>query len=438
LTLVAVGPAAFGENPPGRLRAAPRKNSTASNTDAMPAIRAPLDPMPGMKRDVEVAPAAFIAQAGVPGEPLGFSASRFNPTPGPAVFPGESSAVTYGPEYEDFYNDDPTAPPPTASSGEWLRNGCWYVDVAATYIQRSANVKNDVQLAINGDDLTNPFGPPTDMGYQPGLLSTFGRYLGRDVRNRDHSVEFTFLGLNHWGAAESISSPDGLIFPAFDFRAQPPVFNGSQFQSFNMTSDFNSYEFNYRIDWRLGRDKLTYSRDNKWIREAEANWLCSVLGGIRAVFVNESLDWFAANQLGTGDYFVRTHNNLVGPQVGAEIFYDRAYWRLGVKTKAGGLVNWASQSSTVRILDDNSAPLAPNRDEYAESHTMSFVGGVSFLGEYRFRPNFGLRATYDLFWVTSVALAQNQLTFFPSTPPEISDSHSLFYQGFTFGFTWYR
>jgi hypothetical protein len=53
--------------------------------------------MPGMKRDVQVAPAAYVAQAGIPGEPLGFSAAKFNPNPGPAVYPGESSAVTYGP-----------------------------------------------------------------------------------------------------------------------------------------------------------------------------------------------------------------------------------------------------------------------------------------------------------------------------------------------------
>lgn len=447
LTLVAVGPAARGEDAPGRLRAAPRANSTTLNPAGPPVGRAPLDPMPGMMRDVEVAPAAYVAQAGIPGEPLGFSAARFNPNPGPVVHPGESSAVTYGPEYEDFYNPDPTAPPPSASSGEWLRNGCWYVDVAATYYQRSASVKNDVPLSVEFESLTsviqqNELEITTDMGFAPGLQTTLGRYLGRDVENRDHSVEFTFLGLTHWQLAESVTAQTpGAIFLLLDQQADVPIYQGSDFQSYNLTSDFNSYELNYRVDWRLGRDKITYSRDNNWIREAEANWLCSLLAGIRTVIVNEHVDWFAQDSglvSGTGSYFVTTHNNLVGPQVGAELFYDRAYWRLGVRTKAGGLVNWASQSSTVRILDDNGDPLTPNRDEYAKSHSMAFVGGVGFLGEYRFKPNFGFRATYDLLWVTDLALAQNQLTFFPSSPAEISDSHSLFYQGFSLGFTWYR
>ncbi len=397
-----------------------------------------MDPMPGLKRNTGVAPAAYVAQAGIPGEPLGFSAARFNPNPGPLVHPGESSAVTYGPEFEDFYNDDPTAPPPTATSGEWLRNGCWYVDAAANYMQRSANIKNDIVLAIDLADPNDPFGPPTDMGYEPGLILTLGRYLGRDIKNRDHSAEFTFMGLNHWSAAQSISNPEGRIITGFDQGGAPPVFWLSEFQSFDMTSDFNSYELNYRVDWRLGRDRILYSRDNRWIREAESAWLCSVLAGVRTVIINESLNWFATNELGTGDYLIGTHNNMVGPQVGGELFYERAYWRLGVKGKAGGLVNWASQSSTVRVLDDNGDPLAPNRNEHIDTHSMSFVGGVGVLGEYRLKPNFGLRASYDLLWVTNVALAQNQLTFFPSSPAEISESHSLFFQGFTFGFTWYR
>jgi hypothetical protein len=69
---------------------------------------------------------------------------------------------------------------------------------------------------------------------------------------------------------------------------------------------------------------------------------------------------------------------------------------------------------------------------------MSFVGGLSFIGEYRFRPNFGLKGSFDMLWLTDLALAQNQLTFFPSTPAQLSNSHSLFLNGFMIGFEWYR
>ena len=123
---------------------------------------------------------------------------------------------------------------------------------------------------------------------------------------------------------------------------------------------------------------------------------------------------------------------MVGPQVGGELFYERAYWRAGMRANAGALVNWASQSSTVRIST------APDRDEFAKDHTLGFAGGVSFVGAYRFRPTFGLRISYDFMWVSNLALAQNQITFFPSTPTEMSGSHMLLFQGVTLGFEWFR
>jgi hypothetical protein len=437
LASVAKGDEALGAEAP--LGAAARLRPAAP-----PQGRGPLDPMPGLRRDVEVAPAAYIAQHPIPNEPLGFSQSKFNPNSGPIVDPSISGETTYADFGTEYYeSDDPDGAAPAVSSGEWIRNGCWYADVGATYFNRSAAVKNDVPLSFDFITASNldlsTLVSENNLGYQPGIDFTLGRYLGRDVRNRDHSVEFTFMGLNHWQAAKSITAQDpGGIFLFLDAFAEVPVFEGSNFQSIDQTSDFNSYEINYRIDRRLGRDRMVYSRDNKWVREATSNWTCSVLTGIRTVIVNERMYWFADNTQGTGNYTVNTHNNMVGPQVAGELFYDNAYWRLGVRGKTGALVNFASQSSTVRILDDNGNPLSPNRDESVDGHSMSFVGGLSFIGEYRFRPNFGIKSSFDLLWLTDLALAQNQLTFFPSSPPQLSDSHSLFLNGFTFGFEWYR
>jgi hypothetical protein len=423
------------------------KTQTLSPVGA-PVGRAALDPMPGRKLDAQVAPAAYVAQIGPANEPLGFSAARFNPSAAPIVDPGISSGVSFGPEYENFDSIDPEGPAPAVSSGEWIRNGCWYIDVRATYIDRAANIKNDVPLSFEfvpvpigqtpNFDL-NTLAPQLNMGYEPGLSATFGRYIGRDTNNRDHSAEFTFMGLTHWNFSKSITARQpGFILLELDSQANPPVFNGSDFQSLDVTSDLNSYEVNYRVDWRLGRDRMVYSRDSTWVREASGNWICSVLAGVRTVIVNERLHWFARNALGTGNYSVTTHNNLVGPQMGAELFYDRAYWRLGVQSRAGGLVNFASQGSTVQIVDDEGEPLAPFRDVFTKNHSMSFAGGLTFMGEYRFKPNFGLKAGYDLLWVTDLALAQNQLTFFPSDPPQLSDSHSLFFHGFSLGIEWFR
>ena len=63
-------------------------------------------------------------------------------------------------------------------------------------------------------------------------------------------------------------------------------------------------------------------------------------------------------------------------------------------------------------------------------HNLAFVGELNFIGAYQFNPNFAFRTGYDLMWVTNLALAQNQITFSPSTPPMISSLHSLFFRGF--------
>lgn len=388
----------------------------------------------------------YMAEQPNPSEPLGFSESRYQP--GSPVDPSINPGI-----FEDdgveipFDSMDPDAPAPAVSSGDWVRNGCWYMQQSAVYMSRSVNVKNSARLATDFSSSLNAHDRtflqiPLAMGYQPGWRATIGKYIDRDNRNRDHSVNFTYMGLTHWQAGESLTARvPGSIFSDIDPTLTIPAFNGSSFQGFTQTSDFNSFEFNYRIDRRPTRDRLIYSRDSCWVREATPTPLPSLFGGIRVVSVNETLNYNAigaAPVASTGSYNIITHNNMVGLQAGTDWFFERAEWRLGASLKGGGLVNWASQSSVVRILDSNGTPLLPNRNEFADDHTLAFVGELGFIGNYQFRPNFGFRASYNLMWVTNLAIAQNQINFAPSNPIQISDQHSLFYQGFTVGLEWTR
>ncbi len=351
------------------------------------------------------------------------------------------------PEYdsEEFMHmpvEEYDAPAPAVSSGEWLRNGCWYTQQSAVYLSRSVGPRNavilatEVQATVFAHD--SPFLQiPIDMGWQPGIRSMLGRHIGRDVRNRDHSIEFTYLGLTHWHVAGGLTSLAGdNIFSNIDPTRSLPAFNRSTSQSFDQNSDFNSFELNYRIARRLARDQMIYTRDSTWVRRASPTILPSVYAGIRGVGINEQLRWLAASDVpvSTGSYFVSTHNTMVGPQIGMDVYYECADWRLGVLTKGAATVNWASQSSTVRILDANGVPLIPNRDERAKVHEASFVGELGFVGEYHLRPSFALRFSYDLMWATNLALAQNQLTFNPGVPADIANSNTLFFQGLSFGF----
>ena len=208
----------------------------------------------------------------MPSEPLGFSGSHFQESA--PVDPSMGSEV-----FEDPYPPleeslDPNAPAPTISSGEWMRGGYWYTQQSAVFMNRSSNVKNSIILSTdftssNIPHYLNFLQIPIDPGFRPGVRSTVGRYLGRDAKNRDHSVEFTFLGFSNWRASDGITavSPGG-IFSNVDPSNATPVFTGSNSQTFAEASLFDSYELNYRIDRRPKRDQMIYTRDSTWIRQA--------------------------------------------------------------------------------------------------------------------------------------------------------------------------
>lgn len=380
----------------------------------------------------------YIAQQPHPDEPLGFHGARLQPavTSGPPLEAG----IFDEPEQECYDPFDPEAPAPKASSGEWIRGGHWYTEQSVVYMSRAVNVRNKIDLAI---DLTSAplahyqkiLDIPLDMGFQPGFRSTLGRYIGRDARNRDHSVEFTFLGMTHWrNGAELTAVTPGGIFSIVDASLATPAYNASDMQSFTQSSNFNSYELNYRISRRPTRDRMIYTRDSTWVQENTPTLLPALFGGLRVISVNERLNYLAESSVANGAYNVLTHNNMVGLQGGVDLFYERPEWRLGIRLKGGILVNWADESTQVRILDSAGTPVVPNRDEHASTDIMALLGEISFIGAYQIRPNVAFRVSYDLMWLTNMTLAQNQINFTPSTAPISANEHSLLFQGVSVGF----
>src|SRR5262249_18827862 len=129
------------------------------------------------------------------------------------------------------------APAPATSSSDWLRNGRWYTQQSVVYMQRTPDAKNDLTLAR--DLASAPLPRQTaalnidDLGWQPGMRSTIGKFLGRDAKNRDHAVEFTFLGLTHWRASGGLFAVNpGSIFSTLDFTNNVPAYNGSNAQTY--------------------------------------------------------------------------------------------------------------------------------------------------------------------------------------------------------------
>ena len=61
------------------------------------------------------------------------------------------------------------------------------------------------------------------------------------------------------------------------------------------------------------------------------------MAGIRGLGINETLSWFAQDNtpFTKGLYVVWTHNMLVGPQVGPDVFYERTVLARGRAHQGG-------------------------------------------------------------------------------------------------------
>jgi len=329
-----------------------------------------------------------------------------------------------------------------------------------------------------------------------GYAATVGRYLGRDTENRDWFLEFYYWGLNDWresravtgerltdntgtvlpviatfgslnsgfdpaSGAPSISFPFGLTIPTTTFNS--PVahsillrvggFNRADEHRIAYQSGIHNYELNLRIRPRAELGRLVLHPNGRWRRESRPGRHFSYLFGVRVMSLDERFDWRSTGLINTHDpttgallasapvsaeYLVRTYNDLVGLQVGADLTYRKRNYTCGVRVKASPCINFASQVSQVvtNAADDPYATIPLN---YRTSHArdvVTFIGEVGFVGTYRLRPNFTLRASYDFMWVTGLALASEQIAF-QTDPPDALDTYGVnFYQGLSLGFEW--
>ncbi len=329
-----------------------------------------------------------------------------------------------------------------------------------------------------------------------GYAATVGRYLGRDAENRDWFLEFSYWGLNDWresravtgerltdntgtvlpviatfgslnsgfdpaSGAPSISFPFGLTIPTTTFNS--PVahsillrvggFNRADEHRIAYQSGIHNYELNLRIHPRAPMGRLVLHPNGRWRRECRPGRHFSYLFGVRVMSLDERFDWRSTGLINTYDpttgallasapvsaeYLVRTYNDLLGLQVGADLTYRKCKYTYGVRVKASPCINFASQVSRV-VTNAADDPYATIPLDYRTSHArdvVTFIGEVGFVGTYRLRPNFSLRASYDLMWVTGLALASEQIAF-QTDPPDAIDTYGInFYQGLTLGFEW--
>ncbi len=281
-----------------------------------------------------------------------------------------------------------------------------------------------------------------------GYETTLGRYLGRDAENRDQFVEFTYWGLNRWRGLAAVRGTrvdygggviGGSLFSYFDTAVGG--FNRADDHTIFYDSRMHNYEFNLRLRPRSRADRLVLHPNGRWRRECRPGDYLSYLIGFRVFSFDENF-WFHSTGLInvtpiSGDYWVNSHNNLLGLQIGGDYIHRQCKWTYGFRFKVGPFINFCDQESRV-ITNDPLAVIALDTRRSAQDDHISLVGELGFITEYKLRQNFLLYAAYDFMWVTSLALAPEQLDFEIDPPSRINTNGLIYSHGLSLGFavTW--
>jgi hypothetical protein len=345
------------------------------------------------------------------------------------------------------------------STGTWIRRGFWYAEVDAVIFNRKFSRDGVVLIGQQVGRSTSPFGGFVDNqmrlnGTKPGAHGvprlTLGRFLFRDHYNRDHVGEFTIYGGGEWTQESRLDvNPNNAL--GTDFLIVPATVDGgndsfdfAKSSQFRYDHRFNSFELNYHVKDRMGRDHMEMEPSGHWVRRAGPSVSRSLLAGIRFFELNEDFLWTASDidvgndgtNDGDGSVKIHTDNDLIGTQLGVSWMYETARWSGGVRAKGGVYLN---------VLDIRTGSVIPNAtdtvvsDSALDGEEMSFIGEAAFIGKWHLRPNFSLRAGFETMLVTSTALApaQGRNAFLPSGPSSIASSGDSVYLGASIGFEGY-
>ena len=222
------------------------------------------------------------------------------------------------------------------------RGPLWYSNVAFTMMQRSAPthqgnalpVANLFEEEVDAAGVVHILRPLVmgtsglDFHFTPGMRATLGRNLYEDILSRQHSIEFTFIGLNTWSTS-GVAIGSGLIetenflklpglfskFPAMTAGG----FNGASLMTMADSASFSNWELNYRIAKLPRPDRVSQLPDGTWMQISTPTLVHSLITGLRIFNYNDHFNWFssgthASGNNFTGVYNVKTANLLVGAQ----------------------------------------------------------------------------------------------------------------------------
>jgi hypothetical protein len=350
---------------------------------------------------------------------------------------------------DDFQLDEM---PREASSGRWFWNGGWYLGAESMWMQRSREnrqkIVEDVQF-VGGIPVVRinytTTGQPFDVS--PGARVTIGKSLGRDFVDRDRSLEFIYYGAMNWYdyAGWNALENGALVTP---LNLSAPGFNAANRYETTIRSDFNSWEWNYRLRRRLGRDQLVMSPGGDWTKHAERGFLPGMFVGARLARVTEGFTMKASrpdlgvnnlppappSQFG-GFYKIGTENWLLGLNLGAELVSQNEHFYWGLRGRAAPAISFASMSQYANGVNTTStvAPTTLNLSDAASQVGAGFLGDMTIMAGWQVTPNFSFQAGYDILWVAGIATSERQFNLNNKDLHDIDAGGQTFYQGFSVG-----
>lgn len=400
-----------------------------------------------------VTPVAFQGELVL--EPLGGQTeslppppAAISPTPSPTLVPdpvGMSPAsivdVAASPLDGMLIDEGFDEMPFEASSGRWFSSGGWYAGGESLWMDRSINNRRDVGVDAALPDVTyTTFSQPFNVA--PGARATIGKSLGRDYLDRDRAIEFIYYGgLSYDDVASWNAVGTDSLFTPMNFNA--PGFNAAGTFATSFNSDFNSWEWSFKLRRRLGRDKLIMSPNGSWTKHAERGWLPALIIGPRLANVNEQFS-FVSSRPGTpssdfgGVYNIDTENWLLGLNVGGELISQNEFYYWGLRGRAAPALTFASTSQAAAGV--NTTGIGPNVPQFfsftdAETKTAAgFIGDLTLFAGWQITPNFAFQVGYDFLWVAGMATATRQFNLDDRDNDAIDTGGQTFYNGVSFGF----
>jgi hypothetical protein len=284
-----------------------------------------------------------------------------------------------------------------------------------------------------------------DFHFTPGMRATLGRNLFEDILHRQHSIEFTFIGLNTWSTSGFaigsglIQTPTFLKLPNLfsQFPFSGGGFNGASLMTMADSSSFSNWELNYRIAKLPRADRITQLPDGTWMQVATPTLVPSFLAGFRMFNFTDHFNWTSSGtyvstgQNFSGVYNVKTTNLLAGAQIGGDVVMNQNIWQLGIRAKAGIYGNLAKQQSNIEIID----PIAGNQSAVGQGQapTSAFIGDLGFFGTCRLTERIHFRGGYDFMWVGGIANAAQQLQYTTAIAPVVRKNGDVLIQGVNLG-----